>query len=262
MMNAFKKAFSKIIGFLTAVTMIFTIAALPTEDSHAEEVTDNQLSDMAIEIAFLVNELRAEYGLNPVYVVPYLCDTARVRARECIQDFSHLRPDGSKFSSIIDDNLVPYSVLFENIAAGYGTPEETMEQWKHSEKHFKTMLTPNITHMGVGVAYEQNSCYQWYWEQTFVIMDDYHFDNEYIPQRHEIIPQAEGDLSGDAVIDAFDYLILADYIYKTSNNIPVYLNDAQLETADCFRDGIITESDAKVLVRYILGEYDKLPFIF
>lgn len=262
MMNVLNKFISKTIGFLTAVTMIFTIAAFPAKDSYAEEITDTQLSDMAIEIAFLVNELRAENGLNPVYVVPYLCDTARVRARECIGEFSHLRPDGSRFSSIIDYNLVPYSVLFENIAAGYGTPEETMEQWKHSEKHFQTMLNPNITHMGVGVAYEQNSPYQWYWEQTFAVMDGFHFDNEYIPQKHEIIPQAEGDLSGDAVVDTFDYLILADYIYKTANNIPVYLNDAQLETADCFRDGIITESDAKVLVRYILGEYDKLPYIF
>lgn len=262
MMNSIKKTFSKVIGFLTAVTMIFSISAIPAKNSHAEEITDVQLNDMAIEIAFLVNELRAEYGLNPVYVVPYLCDTARVRARECIETFSHNRPDGSRFSTVIDYNLIPYSVLFENIAAGYGTPEETMEQWKHSEKHFETMLNPNITHMGVGVGYEPNSPYQWYWEQTFAVMDGIHFENEYIPQRHEIIPQAEGDLSGDAVIDNFDYLILADYIYKSANNIPVYLNDAQLETADCFRDGLITESDAKVLVRYILGEYNKLPYIF
>ncbi|MBO5164209.1 MAG: SCP-like extracellular [Ruminococcus sp.] len=262
MMNNLKKTLSKTIGFLTAIIMIFSVSAFPTKDSHAEEVTDAQLSDMAIEIAFLVNELRAENGLNPVYIVPYLCDTARVRARECIGTFSHLRPDGSKFSTIIDYNLVPYSVLFENIAAGFGTPEETMNQWKNSPKHYETMLNPDITHMGVGVAYEPNSQYQWYWEQTFAIMDGIHFDNEYIPQRHEIIPQAEGDLTGDAIVDTFDYLILADYLYKMANNIPVYLNDAQLATADCFRDGLITESDAKVLVRYILGEYSKLPYIF
>lgn len=35
-----------------------------------------------------------------------------------------------------------------------------------------------------------------------------------------------------------------------------------MEAADCFRDGIITESDAKALQRYILGEYDELPYIF
>ncbi len=31
--------------------------------------------------------------------------------------------------------------------------------------------------------------------------------------------------------------------------------------ADCFRDGIITEADAKILAKYILGECAALPYI-
>ncbi len=261
MLSSIKRSLSRAIGFLTALVMVFTVSIYPTQTARSANMPDNQLNDMAIEVAFLVNSYRLENGLHPVYVIPYLCDVARVRSRECIQLFDHKRPDGSKFSTIIDSNLIPYAALFENIAAGRDTPEETMEQWINSEKHRNAILNPDLTHMGVGVAYEQNSDYGYYWTQLFIVTDA-HFQNEYIPRRHNVIPQAEGDITGDATIDTFDYISLADYIYKRSQNIPVYLNEEQLKTADCFRDGLITESDAKVLVRYMLGEYDSLPYIF
>ncbi|MDE6774797.1 MAG: SCP-like extracellular [Ruminococcus sp.] len=261
MMNCIRYSFKKIISFMTAVTMIFAISAFPKNTSEAVQIPETNLKEMANELAFLVNEFRAENGLNPVYVVPYMNDMATVRARECIADFGHLRPDGSKFSTIIDDSIVPYDVIFENIAAGRETPAETLEQWKNSEKHVGVILRPDVTHMGVGVGYEENSIYQWYWEQNFAICEE-DIQGQYIPTRYEITPQAEGDITGDAVVDSYDYIALADYIYKKKNDIPVYLNDAQLETADCFRDGLITEADAKVMVRYILGEYTTLPFVF
>lgn len=261
MLSRIKNSLSRFIGFMTALVMVFTISAFPTKTAHAENIPDNQLNDMAIEMAFLINEYRLENGLHPVYVVPYLCDVARVRSRECIQSFSHTRPDGSGFETVIDTNLIPYAAAAENIAAGYPSPDMAMDGLKNSPKHNATLLNPDLTHVGIGVAYEQNSFYGYYWTQMFIFTDA-HFQNEYIPRRHEIIPQTEGDITGDADVNTYDYLSLADYIYKRSQNIPVYFNEEQLKTADCFRDGIITESDAKVLVRYILGEYDTLPYVF
>lgn len=251
----------KILGVFTALIVFGTAAIMPTGKAGAAQVAESELKDMANEICFLVNELRAENGLNSVYVVPYLNDIAATRAREITQVFNHKRPDGSKFSTIIDDNLVPYYAAYENIAAGNSTPEETMEQWKNSEKHLDSILNPNITHMGVGCTYEQNSEYGWYWELTFVDCDQ-DLPGQYIPSRHTVTPQAEGDITGDGVINSYDYLALLDYLYKKTNGTPVYFNDAQLATADCFRDGLITESDAKVMMRYILGEYKTLPYVF
>lgn len=261
MLNCIEKPLKKIISIITSISMIFIISAFPQNNSEASQLPDAQLKEMANRLAFLVNEYRAENGLNPVYVVPYMNDVAAVRARECIADFNHLRPDGSKFSTAVDDTIIPYYVLFENIAAGSSTPEATLEQWKNSERHRSVILRPDITHMGMGVGFEQNSVYGWYWEQNFAICD-VDIPGQYIPAEHEITPQAEGDITGDAIVDTYDYIALADYIYKKKNNIPVYLNDAQLKTADCFRDGIITEADAKVIVRYVLGEYTTLPFVF
>ena len=124
MLSSIKRSLSRAIGFLTALVMVFTVSIYPTQTARSANMPDNQLNDMAIEVAFLVNSYRLENGLHPVYVIPYLCDVARVRSRECIQLFDHKRPDGSKFSTIIDSNLIPYAALFENIAAGRDTPED------------------------------------------------------------------------------------------------------------------------------------------
>lgn len=259
--NSFVYILKKVLGVLTALVVCGAAAVMPTGKAGAVQVEERELKDMANELCFMVNELRAENGLDPVYVVPYLNDIGATRAREITQDFNHKRPDGSKFSTIVDVNLVPYDVIFENIAAGNSTPEETLEQWMNSEKHRGVILDPEVTHMGVGCTYEQNSPYGWYWEQTFVICEE-DLPGQYLPSRHVVTPKAEGDITGDSVVNTYDYLALIDYLYKKANGIPVYFNDAQLATADCFRDGLITESDAKVMMRYILGEYKTLPYVF
>ena len=215
---------------------------------------------MANKLAILVNEVRAENGIAPLYVVPYLNEISNIRTEEIIEDFDH-SAGGNKFSSHIDVNIVDYLSAAENIARGYETADIVFQRWMDSDRHRRNILNPNMTHTGVGVAYDSENDYGWYWQQLFVETDQ-SFEEQYLPTDYEIVPKADGDLNGDGVVDSFDYLVLCEYIYKSKNNIPVYLNEAQLKSADCFRDGIITESDAKVMVRYLLGEYKKLPFSF
>lgn len=257
MTNTMKKA----VSFLTATAAAIGMAATTfTSAFAANDVCDEELRSLANQVAILVNEARAEAGLQPLYVVPYLNEISDIRAFEATMDFSHTRA-GQRFSSIIDTSIVDYSYVSENLAAGFDTAEDTMDQWKESPKHWANIMNPNITHMGIGIAYDEDSDYGWYWQQFFVETNQ-EFSNQYLPTDYEVVPKAEGDINGDGVIDSFDYLGLCEYIYKKKNNIPVFLNEAQLQTADCFRDGIITEADAKVMVRFLLGEYKSLPFTF
>ena len=256
-----KRFIGRITGAVTAVVIACLVTIIPPKNVSAEGYSNEELKSMANQIAILVNEARIEHGLYPVYVVPYLNDMAQVRSRESIFNFSHTRADGSSFSSIIDTNLINYSFAAENLAAGSYDAQSTFEQWKGSERHWAAILNENITHMGVGCGYEQNSEYGMYWQITFVTTND-EYENQYLPTEYEIVPKAEGDLNGDATINSYDYLTITDYLRKKREGIPVYLNPAQLEAADCFRDGLITESDAKVMVRYILGEYKELPYVF
>lgn len=255
-MEHLKKYTDRIISVFMSLVITTLCMNCPMKSEGSGEP---DLKDMAEQIIVLVNEARAEEGLDPVYAVPYLCDMAYVRARECISSFSHERPDGSSFIDIVDYSLVPWASSAENIAAGMNTAEATFNQWKNSPKHWAAIMNPDYTHMGVGVAYEPNSDYQWYWEQLFVKLDSNvcpsgELNGQYFPIKYKIVPQAAGDLNGDGVIDSFDYVLLKQYLSKE-----VTFNPLQVESADLLMDGAITYSDAAYLRKYILGEINKLP---
>ncbi len=255
-MQHISKYIKKMISLLSALVMTVVCINFPMKSEGSDEP---DLKELAEQIIVLVNEARVAEGLNPVYAVPYLCDMSCVRARECISKFSHERPDGSSFIDIVDYSLVPWALTAENIAAGMSTPEDTFNQWKNSPKHWAAIMNPDYTHIGVGVAYEPNSGYEWYWEQMFVKLDskkcpDGVLDGQYFPDKYKIVPKAAGDLNGDAVIDSFDYVLLKQYLAKE-----ITFNPLQVESADLLMDGAITYSDAAYLKKYILGEITELP---
>lgn len=261
MMTITKKFISKFISVFTAVLMLCAMFVLPQSESYGASESIAEMKSKANELAILINEFREENGLKPLYIVPYLNDVSDIRVNESMINFSHYRPNGTKFSTTIDYSIVPFSKVYETLAAGSDTAEDTFGQWLNSEDHLKIMLTANISHMGIGVAYNENTPYQWYWQAVYAVTNAQYAD-QYLPTEYEVVPKAEGDITGDGFVDTYDYLSLAEYLYKKANDIPVYLNPAQLQTADCFRDGLLTEADAKVMVRYILGEYKTLPYIF
>lgn len=178
----------------------------------------------------------------------------------------HLRPDGKHFTEIIDNDIVKWWYIFENLTAGYDTAESAMDSFRNSPNHWAAITNPDITYMGVGLCYNPEGfggC-EFYWCQIFVKeqREDYEYPGQYLPQSKIIVPADEGDVNGDSTINSFDYITLVEYIRKKQEGTPVYLNDAQLEAADCFQDGRITEADAKAMQRFIIGEYAELPYVF
>lgn len=246
-----KKLVRRIVSVLSAIAAtLCCVFRFPTYSS-GEEQPDFQA--MAEEMVVLVNEARVEAGLKPLYMVPYLCDVSNVRARECIFSFSHLRPDESLFITALDASLVPYATAAENIAAGMNTAEGTFNQWKNSEYHWNAIMNPDYTHIGIGICYEQNSTYRWYWEQLFV-QTGTELPGQELPQRYKVIPKSAGDINGDGVINSLDIISLNKYLAGE-----LYLNDLQRESADVLADGAITSADVTVLKKYVLGEYRTLP---
>lgn len=250
-MSAFGKLVHKLVSVVSAAAVAFCCIVGCSFTASAEEQYD--LNAMAEEIAVLVNEARTEAGLKPLYMVTYLNDVANVRARECIQLFSHNRPNGQPFITALDTNLVSYSAAAENIAAGSSTAKATFNQWKSSSSHWKSIMNPDYTHIGVGVCYEPNSTYKWYWEQLF-IGNENQLNGQYVPERYKVVPISTGDVNGDAVVDIYDYILLTRY--KMGEAV---LNDLQIESADCMSDGEVTIADAVVLKKYIFGMYNTLP---
>ncbi|MBR6968039.1 MAG: SCP-like extracellular [Ruminococcus sp.] len=250
-MNKFRnislRALSVMLSAIISAALLFFIPA----DTSAD--TDADLNAMAEEIILLVNEARTEAGLRPLRAVPYLNDVANVRARECIFNFDHYRPNGDLFITALDDSLVPYSMAAENIAAGSFTAKDTFAQWKRSLNHWKSIMNPEYTHIGVGVAYDQNSEYQFYWEQFFVACDT-QLPEQYIPERVKTVPVGTGDINGDSEINGFDIITICRYLEGD-----IELNELQFESADILKDGEITSADVMLLQKYILGDCKTIP---
>eukprot|EP01041_Mallomonas_annulata_P015586 gene15586-32927_t len=60
-----------------------------------------------------------------------------------------------------------YGYLGENIYAGGQSAAEAFDAWKNSPGHNTNMLRPQYNYIGIGIAYNGNSNYGWYWTNDF-----------------------------------------------------------------------------------------------
>lgn len=134
-------------------------------ETNAPETDSSQDVSAAKKVADLVNQERAKAGLAPLEVKVNLQTAAQVRAKEIEKSFSHTRPNGSSFSTVLAENGVDYRGSGENIAWGQRSPEEVMNGWMNSEGHRANILNKNFKYIGVG--YHVNSNGTGYWTQLF-----------------------------------------------------------------------------------------------
>ncbi len=113
----------------------------------------------------LVNQERAAAGLSPVTESAQLTAAANIRAREIVSNFSHNRPDGTYFNTVLFQNNISYRKAGENIAYGYDTPERVMAEWMNSPSHRANILTDVFTSIGIGYYQDGNGVK--YWTQLF-----------------------------------------------------------------------------------------------
>lgn len=246
---------------IMAVGIIFSF---PKDKAVA---ADEQEADLLIkELSVLVNEAREDAGLEPLYLVPSINSLAEERSEELIELFAHLRPDGSSFATIVDFEKLPFTTISENIAAGTSTAEGTFEQLKNSPSHWAAIMNPKFTHIGIGLSYDPDSVFKWYWSQLFVRIRG-ELDGQQIITReilaqeqqklvgpNQIVPMGWGDLNGDNHVNSYDQIILTKHIFGETE-----LNVLQLKYADVLADGEINIADIVVMRKYILGAYESLP---
>lgn len=125
------------------------------------ETTNNSY---AAQVVNLVNKEREKAGLTPLVNNMDTADAALIRAKEIKQSFSHTRPDGKSFDTVLKESGVSFKSAGENIAWGQKTPEEVVNGWMNSEGHRANILSGNFTSIGVG-HYESNGTS--YWVQLF-----------------------------------------------------------------------------------------------
>ena len=131
--------------------------------SEEEDIEEN--STYVEQIVALVNVEREKAGLAPVTMSQELGQAAMIRAKEIEVSFSHTRPNGSYFTSVLQENGITYRLAGENIAWGQKSPEEVMNAWMNSAGHRANILNANFKELGV--AHYQNARGVNYFVQLF-----------------------------------------------------------------------------------------------
>lgn len=129
--------------------------------SDTEQDAEKSYVERVVE---LVNIERAKVNLPALIMSEDLNKAAYIRAKETLQSFSHTRPNGSSFSTVLKENGISYRGAGENIAWGQRTPEAVVNAWMNSEGHRANILNKNFTFIGVGYYLDGATPY---WTQLF-----------------------------------------------------------------------------------------------
>ena len=117
------------------------------------------------EVVRLVNEQRAQHGLQPLTENWELSRVARYKSQDMVDNryFSHTSPTyGSPFQMIRAFGLT-FRTAGENIAYGQRTPQAVVNAWMNSSGHRANILNASYTQIGVGYVAGGN-----YWTQMFI----------------------------------------------------------------------------------------------
>ena len=136
-----------------------------TKQTATQNSTAGFNSAYEAEVLRLVNAERKKYGLSALTRDTGAVKAAHIRAKEIVKSFSHTRPDGSSCFTAAKEAGVTYRAAGENIAYGYGRPEQVVKGWMNSEGHRKNILSSSFTKIGIG-CYSSGATL--YWTQFFI----------------------------------------------------------------------------------------------
>lgn len=125
----------------------------PNTDNSGSTTSKNKF---AKEVLVLVNKERAKEGLSALSMSDTLLPPANTRAKEIKEVFSHTRPDGRSWSTVLDDYKISVQTAGENLAYGYNTPEAVVTGWMNSSGHRANILNANYKNIGIGVYTDSN----------------------------------------------------------------------------------------------------------
>jgi uncharacterized protein YkwD len=134
---------------------------------------------LELEVLELVNQARAQGGncgtegnfppSGPLTINPALTCAARVHSLDMAENdfFSHTNLQGQGPGWRLGQAGYNGNGWGENIAAGYGSPQQVVSGWLDSDGHCSNMLNPGFSQIGIGYAYGAGSSYGHYWTQAF-----------------------------------------------------------------------------------------------
>ena len=144
-----------------AQTAASSAPAVVMEQSSAAQTlaTAQTLDGLAAELLKQINQKRTANGLSTLSYSADLQASADIRAKESVQNFSHLRPDGRGCETAV---TVDYTVTGENliqVTSEFATADIMMDTWMNSPTHRNNILLASFTKMAVGIYVSNGTTY-------------------------------------------------------------------------------------------------------
>ena len=136
--------FRRSISLMLLLGLLFTVFCGVSFALNAQEQT----------LVNLVNEDRARYGLRTLTVDPALCEAARIKAEDMLNNgyFAHVSPTYGNIRQMLTSMGVRYAGASENIARCRNVYHAEASFISSSTGHRQTLLGSQWTRIGVGVA--------------------------------------------------------------------------------------------------------------
>ncbi len=135
-------------------------AVVMEQNSAAQTLaTAKALDGLAAELLKQINQKRTANGLSTLSYSSDLQASADIRAKESVQNFSHLRPDGRGCETAV---TVDYTVTGENliqVTSEFATADIMMDTWMNSPTHRNNILLASFTKMAVGIYVSNGTTY-------------------------------------------------------------------------------------------------------
>ena len=144
-----------------------------TANSSTAACQITRKNDYEQEILGLINQARADAGLNPLALQDQLSAAALAHSTDmaCKDFVDHTGSDGSTWKSRVKGQGYVDAYVSENIYVGNpdfgGTAQGAFDWWMNSQVHRDNILSPKVSEMGIGYAFNPSSTYGGYFTVDF-----------------------------------------------------------------------------------------------
>ena len=145
----------KITTTTKATTTTTKATTTTTRPAPTADKPDGVHTAMELEVFRLLNEERQSKGLHPLTLNAAAHAAAEVRAEEASRNWSHTRPNGTLWHTILAEFGISYRTAGENLAMGYTTGAALHNGWKNSPGHYANMINENVTSVAIAVFYNE-----------------------------------------------------------------------------------------------------------
>ena len=124
----------------------------PVTEPPLYDISDYRMGDLEYSMLDRINEHRMEAELESLWVDTWLSAIASCRSYEASQVWSHTRPDGRHFATVLDDYGYSAGAVQELMIYDTGTGDAIAmaDRWMESKTQ-KELLLSDYTTAGIGV---------------------------------------------------------------------------------------------------------------